>query len=381
MDKGKGDALLKAAHSGAVQKIRELLAAGAPLEARDVNRKTAVMLAADSGHSEAFGVLVEAGADLHAVGFGQMDLLEVAARAGNVTIVRFLLERGLPVNGHWQGPAAPALRKFGHQTPLIQATLHGRVEVVRMLLEAGADRQAKADGKTALEHVKARLRDPVYAERRQAYREIAALLGDEQPDLSQPMDAVLKEVAKFAQGARSPDYASLRQRLNERCGPAKPWKPVPDHGVPAEEVIAFTLAGSQRQKTLEELQEQARQAGCHLVLDEMWAPNEDASLVLFPTDNKLAVVAAVGTEGSNYEVQTADVIAWLETLDKENPFHLVLCNHELVGGAFVRAVKKAQELAERMIEFCPCCLDEAFEDAEELARALKKQKSFLLRWD
>ena len=76
----KADALLKAAQSGMVAKIRELLAAGAPIEATDVNRMTPVMLAAQGGHVEAFRVLVEAGADLHALAFRQVDLLEMAAQ-------------------------------------------------------------------------------------------------------------------------------------------------------------------------------------------------------------------------------------------------------------------------------------------------------------
>ncbi len=110
-------------------------------------------------------------------------------------------------------------------------------------------------------------------------------------------------------------------------------------------------------------------------------PGEDAALVLFPTDNKLAVVAAIGTEGANYGVSTADAIAWLKHLDEENSFTLRYCGHDLVGGAFLGAVKGAKKLAERIAEFCPSCLDEGFETPEELALALKQQKAFLLRWD
>jgi Domain of unknown function (DUF4253)/Ankyrin repeats (3 copies)/Ankyrin repeat len=376
----QADALLKAAQSGRVAKLRELLAAGAPVEATDVNRMTPVMLAAQGGHAEAFRVLVEAGANLHALAFRQVDVLEMAARGGNVEIIRFLLERGLPVNGHWQ-PRAEALRKMGHDTPLIQAATHGHVEAVRVLLEAGADRNAKYEGQTALQQVQELLRDPAGADQNEQYRAIAQLLGEVPADGDRSADAERREVERFAENARRPAYGPLRQRLVERCGAARPWQPLPDHGLPAAEVVAFTLARCQRQKALEDLQAEARTAGCHLVLAEPWAPGEDAALVLFPTDNKLAVVAAVGTEGVNYGVQTPDVIAWLGSLDAENPFHLVFCNHELVGGAFLGPVKGAKKLAGRMVEFCPSCLDEGPDDAEELALVLKKRRSFLLRWD
>jgi Domain of unknown function (DUF4253) len=91
------------------------------------------------------------------------------------------------------------------------------------------------------------------------------------------------------------------------------------------------------------------------------AAGGDAALVLFPTADKLAVVASAGTEGANYGVQTADVIDWLKQVDDENPFHLTFCGHDLVGGAFLRPVKGARKLAERVIEFCPSCPDEGVE--------------------
>ncbi len=104
-------------------------------------------------------------------------------------------------------------------------------------------------------------------------------------------------------------------------------------------------------------------------------------MVLFPTDNKFAVITAVGTEGANYGVQTADVIAWLKRLDETSPFELVFCGHDLVGGVFLGTVKGSKRLAEQIVELCPSCLDEGFESAEELALVLKQRKSFLLRWD
>lgn len=376
----EADELLQAAQSGMVPKLLELLAAGAPLEARDVNRMTPVMLAAQCGHAEAYRMLVEAGADLHAVAFRQLDLLEAAARSGNVEIVRNLLDRGLPVNGHWQ-PINVVQRKMGHDTPLMQAVEFGHVEIVRMLLEAGADPTAKYRGKAILEQVKERLRDPDYEHKKQEYREIATLLGEVPTENDHSGDSEIREVEKFAINAQRPEYVQLRDRLVERYGAGYPWAPRPDHGLPVTALVAFSLADCKRKKTLDDLQDEARKAGCQLILADPWAPGENAALVLFPTDNKLAVVAAVGTAGANYGVQTSHVIAWLDRLDGENPFHLGFCNHELLGGSFLGPVRSAKKLAEQMIEICPCCLDEGPSNVEELALVLKKRRSFLLRWD
>jgi Domain of unknown function (DUF4253)/Ankyrin repeats (3 copies) len=339
-----------------------------------------VMLAAQGGHAEAFHALVQAGANLHALAFRQVDLLEMAARGGNVEIVRCLLERGLPVDGHWQ-PHVEALRKRGHETPLIQAAANGQVASVRVLLEAGANRNAQYEGKTALQQVKECLHDPDYADLKQPYLEIAALLGEVSADRPPPEDPAAREVEKFAQNARQPAYRCIRQMLTELCGPGRPWQPIPDHGIAAPDVVAFTLRECKKPKTLDDLQEEVRNAGGHLVLSEPWLPGANAQLVLFPTNNKLAVVTATGTEGANYRVPLADIIVWLRNLDKENPFALCYCGHDLVGGAFLGRVKAAKKLAERMVELCPSVLDEGFASPATLARVLSKNRTFLLRWD
>lgn len=372
--------LVAAALKGDAAKIRKLLAAGAPLEATDVNRSTPIMLAAQGGHAEAFHVLREAGANLHAQAFRQVDLLEMAARGGNVEIVRTLLEQGLPINGHWQ-PTVEVLRKRGHETPLMHAVSNGHVEVVRMLLEAGADRKAAYEGKTSLELAKECIRDPDYADEKQTYVKIAALLGDDSVDHIPSQGTSAGEVATFAANAKQPSYAQVRQRLTEICGPGRTWHPILDHGIAAEAVVRFTLRKCNKRKTIDDLQSEARVAGYHLVLAEPWAPGENAELVLFPTSDLFAVVAAVGTEGANYGVQTADVVVWLRELAKKNPFTLCYCGHDLVGGAFLGPIKASEKVADRMTELCPSVLDENFASATELANALRKNRTFLLRWD
>ena len=86
--------LHSAAEKGDVQKIRELLAAGKPVDQRDPCGDTALLVAARQGHEEAFFALLAAGADPHAVGYAGESVLHRAARSGNERIVRALIERG-----------------------------------------------------------------------------------------------------------------------------------------------------------------------------------------------------------------------------------------------------------------------------------------------
>lgn len=384
----KANQLFKAAKSGDVGRIRELLAEGAPLEGRDPNRMTPLLLAAQAGNWDAFDALLKAGADVEAQALDACDLLESAAEGGNVEIIRFALGLGHPIEGHWK-PRSKAGARMGHMTPLYLAAINGRVDAVRVLLEAGADRDAKFDGQTALKSIMADIKHPFGEEQEKRVpqlKEIAVLLrsspSDAKPiNVKSAEDVAAESVAKFAVNAKRPEYEQLKASLERQCGKGRPWKPKPDHGVPAEGAVAYKLKGCKRQKTLEAMQAEARAVGFHLVLDEQWTPGEDASLALFPTDDKFAVVAAAGTEGANHSVNTGDVIDWLKQTDEANPFDLVFCGHDFVGGAFRGPIKGMKSLAERVVEICPNILDDVIESPEVLALSLKKSKSFFLWWD
>jgi hypothetical protein len=382
-EKTNANALFNAASAGNAARIRELLAAGVPIESQDVNRRTAVMVAAQAGHAEAFHALVDLGANLHALALCDIDLLECAAEGGNIDIVRFLLDQGMPVDGHWK-PRSDVSRRMGHFTPMMSAALEGHVEIVRLLLEKGADREAKHDGETALKTALGNIKHPIgedQAALKPRYQEIVALLKGGPGEARPAGESLEAEVKQFAQNAKRPEFVKFRQMLEEKCGGHHTWRPDPDHGMPAKGVVAFRLVNCQRQAALTKLQDGAREAGCQLVLSEPWAPGEVAKLVLFPTANKFAVVAATGTNGANDSVHTDDIVQWLTAVDEENPFTLVYCGHDMVGGSFQGALKNARVLASRMFEICPSCRDEDLETAEDMAAALKKRKGFFLRWD
>lgn len=383
MNQPKLSPLFKAVKKGEIAKLRELVAAGEPLNAQDAERMTPVMRAAQSGNVEAFQVLVQAGADLHAVGMLSMDVMEAAAEGGNAEIVKFLLDKGLPIEGHWQ-PRTDVARRAGHMTALFHAAINGHGEIVRLLLERGAERNVKVDGQSIVQHTKdmADLHNlNRETQEQQNCLAVVAMLTEAVPRSEKPAYSAAQEIANFAANAKEPAYLEVCQKLEKRCGGRRSWQPLPDHGVASEGVLTFTLRDCEKLKDLQALMHEVQAAGAHLVLSQPWAPGDDASLVLFPTPDKFAVIAATGTEGANYQVQTSDVIDWLRELEKDNPFILCFCGHDLVGGEFLGPVKGAKKLAERIVEFCPSSLDEGFESPGELAVFLKNSKSFLLRWD
>lgn len=194
------DELITAAARGDTTHVRELIAAGAPLNRQDANGRTAAMAATHGNHVEVVRALLEAGADvnirdarldnpfLYAGAEGQLEILKLAWAAGadpkivnrfggtalipacergHIEVVEYLLtETTVDVNHinnlGWTclleaiilsdgGPAHQEIVRFvieqgadvnipdkDRVTPLQHATRQGYTEIEALLLEAGA---------------------------------------------------------------------------------------------------------------------------------------------------------------------------------------------------------------------------------------------------
>ena len=122
-----------------VQRVRELLSEGSDPNKPQTTQwppwdVTPLMYAADVGSEEILALLIDSGANVNArdrvIGdTTKSSVLHYAAIRGNTSCVKILLERKTKINSknsHWE-------------TPLMVAAGEGRVEVMRVLLAAGAD--------------------------------------------------------------------------------------------------------------------------------------------------------------------------------------------------------------------------------------------------
>ncbi|XP_047104841.1 poly [ADP-ribose] polymerase tankyrase-1-like [Schistocerca piceifrons] len=142
----RGRRLIEAAKQGAVEQLRELLAAGADVGAREEgwgNSWTALHFAARGGHVAAASCLVGAGAEVDArTSRVQWTPLHWAAFNGHAGVVRLLVGASADLNARDQ---------WG-RTPLHWAAVEGRAEAAAELLLAGADRGARDErGRTPLD--------------------------------------------------------------------------------------------------------------------------------------------------------------------------------------------------------------------------------------
>ncbi len=136
------DRLIDAAKNEDIKNVRELLANGADVDAKDKNGETALHWAACDGRVDVAKILIEKGADVDAKSNFNETSLHKAAFYGHVEVVKFLIENGVNVdatNNYWW-------------TVLHEAAFYGHVEVTKVLIEKGADVDAKdKNNETAVE--------------------------------------------------------------------------------------------------------------------------------------------------------------------------------------------------------------------------------------
>jgi len=137
--------LIKACRNGDLEKIKQLAAAGANLNARgngESSDSVPILIATERGYDALFEYLVQGGASIDGT-LGER-ALRVAARNGRIRIVKYLLETGISVNS--------GTKDF---TPLMEAARYNHAEIARILISQGAviddiDSSNASENKTAL---------------------------------------------------------------------------------------------------------------------------------------------------------------------------------------------------------------------------------------
>lgn len=135
--------IFEAAAVGRVERVHELLLLeGGFVDLWSPDGFTALHLAAFFGHQEIAAELLRRGADVNAVARNHLGVQPInSAAAGNHTeVVRVLLEHG----------ADPNAREAAGFAPIHAAAQNGNDELYELLVARGADREAAADdGRTA----------------------------------------------------------------------------------------------------------------------------------------------------------------------------------------------------------------------------------------
>lgn len=142
---------LNSLESGDLERMRELIAAGADVNLRggDPDGETPLMRAIATGELSVVQLLIEAGADVSCAGLKSSWTPLIRARE-SPAIMQALIAAGADVNARAAphemiSPASGRLIRRGGETALHLAAATNNVEAVRILIQAGADIEARTE--------------------------------------------------------------------------------------------------------------------------------------------------------------------------------------------------------------------------------------------
>jgi len=137
-----------AAYAGDIESLREFVAQGVDVNAKNALELTPLHTASLGGHKQIVTFLIAKGADLNAEAFQHKTPLHYAAWGGHGDIAALLIRHGANVHGV-EGNMTETSRAA--MTPLQQAAFHARADVIEVLLDHGANVNAKGgNGRTPL---------------------------------------------------------------------------------------------------------------------------------------------------------------------------------------------------------------------------------------
>lgn len=147
MEESLDEQLLKAVGQGRVGRVEWLLKRGANANAKKSYGATALMLSFNN--EQLSRLLIAAGADVNATACGDQTPLMWAADKGNIGVCKLLIESGANVNARPNDFSC-------YQTPLIFAARNGHAQVCKLLIDNGADLTLTSMHKQSALHAAAR---------------------------------------------------------------------------------------------------------------------------------------------------------------------------------------------------------------------------------
>ncbi len=188
---------------------------------------------------------------------------------------------------------------------------------------------------------------------------------------ARPSPIVVPAPADFAAGALAVEQATG----------AKGDK-LPFGDVPAAEGLSFAVDAGTAQRLLEGSHSVFKQAGLYLFRYERsyGMPGEKDRLGLLKTADHRAVLRRVGTGAGHRGLDAQKVTAWLDALDREEPFDLWEVGTDYVAGRFERAPKDPMAVAKRCAEFAPDLVAGRASTLDLLASEIRTNRTLYLIW-
>lgn len=306
-----------------------------------------------------------------------------ACEVGRKDIVSRMLKAGCSVN---------AVTEIGKVSPLMMAIVSQNLELIKFLIESGADLTHRdTRGASVFDWASRAHHAPDNVSVRHLIRE---KLG-----MNNAVVDFKDAFKKFKETEATPEFKAALEYMTDICqSKPYPWKKKKGvyrfyANVKGWDHIGETFGkGTEYLKSAKKDEKDTRKRElADLMQDEIHkrgfvlVSHQDhegsAMQLLFPTSDKYAVISACGTDGINYGHGNGEIIQFLTEMEETQPFVLSECMHNVVGGRFTTKLANPLQLAQTLFSFCPDLADgEVVIDEQDIAKELEKNQRFYLWW-
>jgi len=344
--------------------IKVLLEAGAD---PNIERGGPLILAVGTRNREAVRALIAAGANVNLRGPGDFPPLTTASFKGDVELVDMLVRAGAALNKRCEVKLS-GTRGSTEATPLIIGAWEGHAHVVRLLLKAGANPAVKdSSGRTALHWARASTKPGAI--------QILSLLEQRGPDMVKAGPPIRLK-PDFSRAAGRQEF---RQALSElkKLSHKSPHQLRAADGMPVQGGFFFCVPNKKAAALLvAKHQRRLLAKDCFLFWTEGQSEAGESAVGILPSADIFEAIAAIQTNGANYQVSNEEIITQMRKLSSTHPFTLTGLGFDFISGRFSSPIEEAAKLANWFSKFCP-----DVEDKKALSKQLMQTGTFFLWWD
>lgn len=391
-------ALLLAVQQQDVAGVRRALDNGARTDVTEKpSKRTPLMLACLRDDLEIVQLLLDAGADPNQhTRRGEYPLTNGVV-LGYAELVKALLGAGADPNVEYRPRSIPLVTGGvvpSRFCPLADAGAGGHVEIVELLLASGAN----------VDLISKSGDSPLFAALTTRHFDLARRLMDAGA-VPRDEDADYLDILDWDSRAETAEYQTALKELQEVSG----IEPRMVRSFPGAHAICFSMDaedGTAHDDDDDERrwgdQENAFQSECRLLEERIKSVFNrvgtemtkrgfclvDAGiplgcgptrqfLVLFPTSNPFAIMAALGTHGNEAQLSNRDLIQWFRRLAEEHPFQLRRCTFDALTIELDRPLDEPAVWATKLVKFD----SDVYDDLARVKRELETATRLAFWWD